>query len=189
MEKLTKGVKLILLINIAAFIFSSIFSQFTADYLALHIYSSPKFYLWEFITSLFIHGGLIHLLFNMMTLVFLGPYVEKYYGTTRFYIIYIIMGIIAGLLQISLMSIDIPLVGASGSLFGVLTLYVIQNYNTKMFLMFIPIGIKAKYILIGLIAIELYSAFFVSDNVGHFAHLGGAASGLLIHKYYHGVRN
>lgn len=185
MEQLTKGVKLILLLNIVAFIFSLIFTQFTFEYLALHIFTSPNFHIWEFITSLFIHGGLMHLTFNMLTLVFIGPHVEKYYGTILFYVLYLIMGIVAGLCQILMMDIDIPLVGASGSLFGVFALFAIQNWNTKMQIMFIPIGIRAKYILCVAISIELFSAFFVTDNVGHFAHLGGAACGMLIYKFYH----
>lgn len=78
------------------------------------------------------------------------------------------------------------MVGASGSLFGILLAFGMMFPNAELFLMFIPIPIKAKYFVIGYGAIELISGIMnnPNDNVAHFAHLGGFIGGYILIKFW-----
>ncbi|QXV66628.1 rhomboid family intramembrane serine protease [Mucilaginibacter sp. 21P] len=82
--------------------------------------------------------------------------------------------------------VNMPMVGASGSIFGVLVAFAMLYPNLEMMIIFIPIPIKAKYVVIGYVAIELFSGIgrFAGDNVAHFAHLGGALFGFLLIKLW-----
>ena len=83
------------------------------------------------------------------------------------------------------MKLDVPTVGASGAVFGVLLAFGMLFPNTKLMLLFPPIPIKAKYFVIGYGAIELYLGFSQSGgNVAHFAHLGGMLFGYFMIKYW-----
>jgi membrane associated rhomboid family serine protease len=75
-----------------------------------------------------------------------------------------------------------PVIGASGAVFGLLAAYGYLFPNTELYLMFIPVPIKAKYFVMGYAAIELYSGIANNpgDNVAHFAHLGGALVGIVM---------
>lgn len=79
-----------------------------------------------------------------------------------------------------------PMLGASGSVFGILVGFAMLFPNLEMMIMFIPVPIKAKYVVIGYIAIELFTGIgrFSGDNVAHFAHLGGALFGFLLIKLW-----
>lgn len=79
-----------------------------------------------------------------------------------------------------------PILGASGAIFGILVAFGMLFPNMEMMIMFIPVPIKAKYVVIGYIVIELFSGFgrFSGDSVAHFAHLGGALFGFLLIKIW-----
>ena len=79
-----------------------------------------------------------------------------------------------------------PLVGASGAIFGLLVAFGMLYPNMELFLFFIPVPIKAKYIIPGYILLEVFLGFgqFGGDNVAHFAHLGGALFGFLLIKLW-----
>lgn len=79
-----------------------------------------------------------------------------------------------------------PLVGASGAIFGILVAFAMLYPNLELMIMFIPVPIKAKYIIPVYIVFELYSGFsqFAGDNVAHFAHLGGALIGFIMVKVW-----
>jgi membrane associated rhomboid family serine protease len=80
-----------------------------------------------------------------------------------------------------------PVVGASGAIFGIVVAFAMLYPNMEMMILFIPVPIKAKYLIPGYIAIELFSGIgqFSGDNVAHFAHLGGALFGFLMVKLWH----
>lgn len=87
--------------------------------------------------------------------------------------------------QISSMRMNVPTVGASGAVFGILLAFGYLFPNTELFLLFPPIPIKAKYFVIGYGALELYSAFTESNSgIAHFAHLGGMLFGFLLLRYW-----
>lgn len=189
------GVKVLFYINVIAFLVLSIFSLIGLNLPILSCWGvdSPNFHLFQLITYQFIHGGIFHLLTNMIVLVSIGPEVEGFIGNTRkFYFYYLLMGIIGGILQ-SFMSIC-PCVGASGSVWGLLMMYVFLFPNNKISILFIPFGIKSKYIIGTLFVIELISCIIsynypLSDNVAHWAHLGGSLSGIMIYLYERKVLN
>lgn len=81
---------------------------------------------------------------------------------------------------------NFPMLGASGAIFGILVGFAMLFPNLEMMIMFIPVPIKAKYVVIGYIAIELFTGIgrFAGDNVAHFAHLGGALFGFLLIKIW-----
>ncbi|MDR1200993.1 MAG: rhomboid family intramembrane serine protease [Tannerellaceae bacterium] len=82
--------------------------------------------------------------------------------------------------------INIPTVGASGAVFGILLAFGILFPNVPLYIMFIPVPIKAKYFVVGYGLIELFLGFadFGGDNVAHFAHLGGMLFGYFLIRYW-----
>lgn len=79
-----------------------------------------------------------------------------------------------------------PMVGASGAIFGVLVAFGVLYSETSLYIMFIPIPVKAKYAVIGYIVVELYLGLsqHQGDSVAHFAHLGGALFGYILLKFW-----
>jgi membrane associated rhomboid family serine protease len=93
---------------------------------------------------------------------------------------------VADVNQLLTLQENIPMVGASGAVFGILVGFGMLFPNTELYLMFIPIPIKAKYavILYGGIELFLGVAQFSGDNIAHFAHIGGAIVGFIMVKYW-----
>jgi membrane associated rhomboid family serine protease len=143
----------------------------------------------------------------MFAVFMFGVTLEKVWGAKRYLIYYMITGIGAGIIQecvwffsfhdlidsgmriVTDRNISITLnqylyvtIGASGAVFGVLLAFGMLFPNTPLYIMFIPIPIKAKYFVIGYGIIELYLGFanHAGDNVAHFAHLGGMLFGLIL---------
>jgi membrane associated rhomboid family serine protease len=199
-----------------------------ADILGLHYIQSPDFRPYQLVTHMFMHGGLLHLVFNMFALWMFGRVLESVWGPKRFFIFYFVTGLgaavfysfvnfiefqyfaskmlpetvqmvmtqgaeilnqgknfsdpLAGKLNLLL---NVPTVGASGAVFGILLGFGMLFPNTELMLLFPPIPIKAKYFVIGYGAIELFSGIANSgDNVAHFAHLGGMLFGFILIKYW-----
>ena len=77
-------------------------------------------------------------------------------------------------------------VGASGAVFGILVAFAMTFPNTELYIMFIPVPIKAKWAVLGLVAIDLFGGVsnFSGDNIAHFAHLGGAITGFILLKVW-----
>ena len=188
----TPLIKKIFWINVLAFSLTLIlasmnFSVF--EHFALWSYKGDNFYPWQLITHQFLHAGFFHIIFNMLALLSIGPFVERFLGEKKFLPFYLLCGVGSALLHMSLSNnVTVPMVGASGALFGLLVLFSIIHPNEKLYLFFIPIGIKAKYMVSTLIAIEvLLGLFSTSDGIGHWAHVGGSLTGItlyLINKRY-----
>jgi membrane associated rhomboid family serine protease len=115
-------------------------------------------YLWTFLTSIFMHAGFFHLFVNMLSLVFVGPLIERIVGKRRYILFYLLSGIFAGLFFV-LMSLifvgdfEAYAVGASGALFGLIGLLMVLTPNLPVYLMFVPIPIKMKYAAPGMLII------------------------------------
>lgn len=220
----------------------------------LHYYQSPYFRPWQYVTYMFMHGGMMHIFFNMYALWMFGKILEEFWGAKRFLIYYFVTGIGAALLHtlvtwwsVSNMQsaidmymntpspetfstlvkdhfpiysdaiidfvrswnkditnqqmiletqkfldgrlleiINIPTVGASGAVFGVLLAFGMLFPNTQLMLLIPPMPIKAKYFVLIYGGIEFYSAIWnqPGDNVAHFAHLGGMLFGFILIKYW-----
>ena len=184
----------IIAINVLLFV-ATIYSGDTMyEYLALFNYKSNYFHGWQMITHMFMHGSFSHLLFNMFGLYMFGSRLEQMWGAKRFINFYLITGLGAALLHTlvqdyeitqGLISVNQPTVGASGALFGILVAFAMYWPNTQLFLMFIPVPIKAKWAVIGYAAFELFAGFSgFQAGVAHFAHLGGALFGFILVQYW-----
>ena len=251
--RLTPMVKNLLLITVAAYLIPSILGWNNINgYLGLWHISSSNFQPYQFFTYMFAHGGFMHLLFNMLGLLFLGPMLEQFWGPKRFLTFYLITGIGAGVFyggvkytqtipmknkmeeyianqnpddfavymakyapqhynglyefieyyseheaegkrqsisyveQVYSSIINVPMVGASGAIYGILMAFGMLFPNTRLMLLFPPIPIKAKYFVLILGGFALYSQFMNSggDNVAHLAHLGGMLFAFIMIKIW-----
>lgn len=169
--------------------------------LAAFMPGSAYFEPYQIATHMFMHANFMHLLFNMMTLYFFGPMIEMVWGDKRFLFYYLSCGVGAYMLymgvqywEISRAGDDpflsnIPMLGASGAIFGVLTAFAYLFPNQVISLLFPPISIKAKYFVPIMALLELiYGVQRMSTGVAHFAHLGGAITGILIILLWHRFR-
>ena len=251
--RLTPTVKNLLIITVAAYLVPSILGWRDANmYLGLWHISSDYFKPYQFLTYMFAHGSFMHLLFNMLGLIFLGPMLEQFWGPKKFLTFYLITGIGAGLFYEGVKyaqtipmksameeyiadpnpedftvfvskyapkaygkvydfieyyydheaegrvqsieyvrviyrgTIDVPMVGASGAIYGILMAFGLLFPNTRLMLLFPPIPIKAKYFVLILGGIAIYSEFTSSsdDNVANLAHLGGMLFAIVMIKIW-----
>lgn len=137
---------------------------------------------WTPVTYLFLHGGFLHLAFNMLMLFFFGPAVEERMGGHRFAAYYLVAGLGGAVLSFALMlTTPVAMVyGASGAVFGVALAFAIYWPDAPVYIFPIPMPIKAKWLVIFLATLSLVSAIFgARDGVGHLAHLGGFLFGFL----------
>lgn len=238
MNNMTPVVKQLLIINIIFFIGSQLV-PISYDYLAMFFPENPSFAVWQPITHMFMHGGIMHIAFNMIAMVSFGSALEHFWGGKRFLFFYISCGLGSALLHtavnyysfqdtmnvlmangyqkadiLKLLSegrIDTrwqdlvsvsqfngftdaylgTVVGASGAIYGLLTAFAFMFPNAELALMFIPVPIKAKYFVPGILAVDLFlgfkgSSIFGSGGTGiaHFAHIGGALTGFLMMLYW-----
>lgn len=237
--RMTEMVKHLLIINIIFFVGSYLVPA-TQELFALYYFENDKFHFWQPLTHMFMHGGLMHIFFNMFALVSFGSALEQFWGGKKFLFFYFSCGIGAMLLHtgvnyllvhhgldvlvangfdkgaiyetmnlgkygtewsqfMSQSSLDnmlssflIPAVGASGAIYGLLVAFAFMFPNAELALMFIPMPIKAKYFVPGILAVDLYlglqgASLFGSGGgtgVAHFAHLGGALFGYIMMWYW-----
>jgi membrane associated rhomboid family serine protease len=160
------------------------------EYMALFPVGSPWFHSWQVVSYMFLHGGFSHLFFNMFALWMFGRTLEYDLGSKRFLIYYMVCGIGAGVIQLlvgmlSGMPHNIPTVGASGAVFGLLLAFGMMRPNDVIMLLFPPIALKAKWFVVVYGVIELLAGISgPMDNVAHFAHLGGMLWGFILLWYW-----
>ncbi len=215
------------------FFFHSSYPGGLNDALALHFPQNEKFAAWQFFSHMFMHGSLMHLLFNMYALWLFGTHLENIWGKSRFLLFYFACGLGAAaiytainsfqfneiyslLTETGLSNFDIsamiqqksyppavltteqaselmsiyyvPVVGASGAIYGILVAYAFIFPNNTLMLIFLPYPIKAKYFVPALIALDLFSGVtgisLFGGGIAHFAHVGGAIIGFLLMIYW-----
>ena len=196
---LTDVVKNLLIINIIVFLVGTYVlpPEVANHWLAVHYPTSPYFQPVQLITYMFMHGGFQHLLFNMFGLYMFGPPLEYNWGPKRFLFYYLVTGFGALVLhfgveyyQMNFMGYpselgDIPMVGASGAIFGLLAGYGLLYPENELRLLFFPVPIKAKYFVLLYAGFELYTGISGRQpGIAHFAHLGGALFGFLLIMYW-----
>ncbi len=146
---------------------------------------TPYFRPYQLFTHMFTHANIGHIFFNMFTLWMFGRILENVWGPKRFLIFYIASGLGAAALHLLVEyltgSIGVA-VGASGAIMGVMAAFAYLFPNTELYIMFIPVPVKAKWAVLGLAAIDLFGGVvrISGDNLAHFAHLGGAITGFII---------
>lgn len=238
MMNMTPVVKQLLIINIIFFIGSQLV-PISYEYFAMFFPENPSFRVWQPITHMFMHGGIMHIAFNMFALVSFGSALEHFWGGKKFLFFYISCGLGSALLHTavnyyffedtistltangfhkadilnilsqgkidtrwqSLVSVAQfdgftsayigTVVGASGAIYGLLTAFAFMFPNAELALLFIPVPIKAKYFVPGLLLMDLFlgvkgTSLFGGGGTGiaHFAHVGGAITGFLMMWYW-----
>jgi membrane associated rhomboid family serine protease len=137
---------------------------------------------WTIITYMFLHGGLWHLVFNMLGLFFFGPRVESRLGSQRFAILYFLSGITGAIVSF-FFSPFAPIIGASAGVFGVMMGFAFYWPNEPILIWGI-IPVPARLLVIGTTILALWSGLGgVRSGIAHFAHLGGYAGAYLYLKW------
>lgn len=163
---------------------------------------------YQIFTHMFTHAGIMHIFFNMFSLWMFGRMLENIWGPKKFLLFYLVCGIgsaaahmitayfeyrpILEALEFAkatgqteyvehLQTFAGYAVGASGAVMGVLVGFAYLFPNTELMLLFPPIPIKAKWLILGLVAFDLFGGLGkTSDGIAHWAHLGGAAMGFIL---------
>lgn len=169
---------------------------------------SRMFHPYQIATYMFAHSPtmIFHIVFNMFGLWMFGRVLENVWGPKRFLLFYFICGVGSAIAHLTiqyfrceeLLNVFLanpndprlttltgalaPALGASGAIMGIFAAYGYLFPNTELMIMFIPVPIKAKWVMIGLAAVDLFGgvANVSGDNVAHFAHLGGALTGFIL---------
>jgi len=210
---ITPGVKLLLIANCAVFLLQ-IFIHYlwgtTAEYrfdLWFGLVPSgvvPGLRIWQPFTYLFLHdvNSIWHIVVNMFMLWSFGRELELVWGRNRFLRYYFLTGVGAGVLNVIVRTVpmlwgkpayDIPTIGASGAIFGVLIACAILFPDRRAYLFPIPVAIKMKWIVTIMAAITFLGTFGLGDDkVSHICHLGGMLIGYLYLRrdsYLYRLRN
>ncbi len=193
MPQLTDVVKHLLILNVLLFFFaSSAAGSFLPD-LALYFPGDSRFKPYQLISHMFMHADTRHLFFNMFGLFIFGPYVERYVGKQKFFILYLLSGIGAFIAHFVVEYFVsggnthnmFGVVGASGALMGIVLAFATLFPNLKLMLLIPPMPVKAKYLALFYVGIDLYSGFSgAENNIANFAHLGGALTGFLLTYFW-----
>lgn len=211
MRNLPTVTRWLLLANFIIFLLADIVRRYGVDLNALcglHYVSASSFHWWQPVTYMFLHANFSHLFFNMFAVWMFGPVIEQQWGARRYALYYLVCGLGAAFIQevvwnlmLSNMSMSydpaalahyayfMNTIGASGAVFGILFAFGWLFPDVPMFILFIPIPIRARYFVIGYALIELFAGLgsvvgISADNVAHFAHLGGMLFGWLLILYW-----
>jgi membrane associated rhomboid family serine protease len=183
----------LLLANIAIFMVQAVAEPLLVSYFALwplHASASGlggggEFAPWQLITYSFLHGSLMHLLFNMLALYMFGSDIERVFGSRRYTFYYFTCVIAAALAQLAVSAIGdwppYPTVGASGGVFGLLLAFGLYFPRRMVMLIFPPIPMPAWLFVTLYGLLELFLGVTgTHQGVAHFAHLGGMLGGYLL---------
>jgi membrane associated rhomboid family serine protease len=234
--RITETVKVLIIINVLFFAGTLFLGDRAYQLLSLYFIKNENFQLWQIVSHMFMHGGVMHILFNMYALWAFGSPIENYLGKNKFIFFYFSAGIGAAIihtlvnyfayqsgfnslldagmtpeaiqtmlntgqydtsilnnvskdtLQTMFEAFNTPAVGASGAIYGVLVAFAMLFPNVSLFLLFVPVPIKAKYFIPVLIGIDLFSGFtgysLFGGGIAHFAHVGGALFGFIMMWYW-----
>jgi len=183
------AIKWLVIINVAAFLGPRVF-YFNLDLFynlfgLVPAFVFGRFFIWQLVTYMFLHGGTWHLVMNMFILWMFGSELERTWGTREFLKFYFVAGVGAGLVNLIFgvfnpATSHIPVIGASGAIYGILVAYAMLFPERYVYIYFL-IPVKVKFLVIFLVALEFLSTYR-ADGIAHFAHLGGALFGFLYLK-------
>jgi membrane associated rhomboid family serine protease len=143
---------------------------------------TQRFYLWQLVTYIFLHGGVLHILFNMLGLWMFGSDLERLWGSRKFTTFFFVCGIGAGLLTVLISpSSPIATIGASGAIYGILLAYGMLFPNRIIYWIIFPI--RAKWFVMIMGGLAFYSSLAANGSgIANIAHLGGMLFGFLYLK-------
>jgi membrane associated rhomboid family serine protease len=210
-------IKNLIIINVIVYLIQLTFehrgSSFMENFFALHDVRSTFFKPHQIITYMFLHGGFMHIFWNMLILWMFGSILENFWGPKRFLTFYIVCGIGAALLHLLVIyqeltpiwdslsnyglhdqdvlkfnpksELNTATLGASGAIFGCMVAFGLLFPNSLVYIYAI-IPIKAKWLVLAYVVYELFLGVQnnAGDNVAHWAHLGGGLMGLLLVFYW-----
>jgi len=178
---------ILIIINVIVFILTiiltNIYGQGFIDLLAV----KPSLILqgknlWTLITNMFVHASFVHILVNMISLYFVGTFLERLIGKKKFILIYFVSGIVASLFFVFLASqsqLNIPAVGASGAIFGIAGVLMLLTPRVPTYLFFIPVAIPLFISVIISLVVMWLASVAAGLPIGNTAHLGGLIAGLI----------
>ncbi len=236
MGRITDTVKVLIIINVLFFAGTMFIGDYTYKLFSLYFFQNENFGVWQIVTHMFMHGGFMHILFNMYALWAFGSPIEEMLGKSKFLFFYFSCGIGAAILhtlvnyyhvesgynalvqagmnpdaiqnllktgqysteilnsvsketlESMFISFNTPAVGASGAIYGILVAFGMLFPNVELFLIFVPIPIKAKVFIPVLIGLDLFSGItgysIFGGGIAHFAHVGGALFGFIMMWYW-----
>ncbi|MBN2457383.1 MAG: rhomboid family intramembrane serine protease [Sedimentisphaerales bacterium] len=180
--QMTPMVKRLLIINVAVFFLQILGADrfLVSSFSVYPISASAVLQLWRYVTYQFLHRHLLHILFNMLGLFFLGPVLERYWGSRKFLIFYLGCGVAGGLLYpvlvwLNVIKTPLPLIGASGAILGMLAACAILFPQFVVIIVVFPVPIR----IAAVICIFIATAMILkgANAGGQAAHLGGMAAG------------
>lgn len=190
MLRLTPIVRNLIFINVIVFVLQSVIPAIT-QWLALYNVQTSYFRPYQLFTYMFCHADFFHIFFNMLLLTFFGPILEEFWDQMQFLMFYIATGIGAGVFNI-LMDLFFGIgtfgvmIGASGAVYGVMTAFGIIFPNMELRLLFLPVSFKAKYMVMVMGCIAIFSGFRSApgDSTAHLAHLGGIVMAIILIQFW-----
>lgn len=181
----------LIIVNVLIFFLQGMLGDAFIASLALWPLGS-QFMPWQIITYAFLHGSLMHLLFNMFGVYMFGADIERVLGPRRylnFYLVSAVSAAIAQLLVTNMTGGDYPTVGASGAVFGLLLAFAMIFPHRVIVPLIPPIPMKAPVFVALYGGLELFLGVTGTQaGVAHFAHLGGMAGGFLLMRHWRGRR-
>jgi membrane associated rhomboid family serine protease len=178
---LTPVIKKLMIIMMAVFLLQMLVNRHISVYLGLvPLLVLKKGFVWQLFTYIFLHGGISHLLFNLLGLWMFGGELESYWGSPKFLRYFFFCGIGAAICTVLLSPYQfVPVIGASGAIYGILLAFGWLFPNRLIYLYFL-FPIPAKYFVIFFGLIEFFASLGgTGGGVAHLTHLGGLLFGLL----------
>ena len=143
---------------------------------------------YQLFTHMFTHADIGHIFFNMFNLWMFGRILENVWGPKKFLTFYLVCGIAAAAAHLAVQYYTGGFsfaIGASGAVMGVMVGFAYLFPNTELMFIFLPVPIKAKWIVAAMCAFDLFGGLgYTGDNIAHWAHLGGAAAGFILVYYW-----
>lgn len=176
---MTTWVRRLIAVNVAVFILQYVVPTVTPALVLLPALVAER--PWTLVTYMFLHGGILHILFNMLALYWFGGRVEERLGGRRFVTLYLVSGIGGALLSFA--TPRAPILGASGAIMGVLIAYAMY-WPRERFFIYGVLPVQAWLLVTLYVVMDVSGAGgFGGAGVAHFAHLGGFATGFLYLKW------
>lgn len=208
-QQMPPATKNLIIINALIFVATMLNEDFMISTFGLFYPTSRYFHFWQPLTHMFMHGGIWHIFFNMFSLWMFGSVIEQYIGSRKFLILFIVAGLggaalhmgvewiqaqtyMAGIAEgsskamLAYESLKLtPTVGASGAIYGLLITYAMLFPDATLMLLFPPIPMKAKWMVVIFAVVELLTGVSsIASGIAHFAHLGGMLFGWMLVRYW-----
>ncbi len=186
-----KTVFYLIIINLVVFTLQMVFDPIFTNLFALTPSLALNGFYWQFFTYMFLHGSFTHITLNMFVLLIFGARIEHTLNSRRFLFLYILSGLGSAFFFIFLSWVfytpevfNIPMLGASGAIFGILAAYALL-YPRDIIIVYPGIPLPAIFAIIGFAFFEFFSGFLnLEPGIANFGHLGGIITGVIIMLFW-----